>query len=490
MAKNEENQNMPTDLDYTAQFAKLAKRYLRPPGSTKNYDTVYRRFTKDDIVKLLQYPERHERELREASNYLYNISSHYHRLINYYSKMGTFNYYLSPLKINSNTKINRKSFENAFKKACDECERMNIRHEMLKIADSVFREEIFYGYEFESKDSYFIQKLNPDYCRIIAIEDGIYTFEFDFSFFNRRMELLEWYGSEFSKKYELYLSDKQHYRWQELSSKSSVCFKLNESSLAIIPPFAGTFPDIYDIADIKSLMKSKAEIENYKLITMKIPYENGSFKIPLPVAMNFFEQLADQIPEDIGFGMTPMELDQVDFENSGKSQDVDAVVQSENNFWAAAGTSNAILGNPDVTSSSALALSIETDAAIVYALMDQMARWINKKLKQLPGTYHFKLTFLHETIYNAQDIQKQLLSACQYSFPAKYAAAASFGITQSDFEGLLVLENIVMDLQNKMVPVTSTHTQSEDNTSESGRPKQDTVDTAGEQTEVDSENDR
>lgn len=472
------------------EFAKLAKRYLRPPGSTKNYNNVYQTFTKDDIITYLNQPEQYEQKLREASKFLYNTSSHYRRLINYYAKMGTFNYYLTPSKVYVASKINQKSFENAYRKALEQCELMNLRHEMMKIACVVFREDIFYGYEFSSKDSYFIQQLNPDYCRIAAVEDGVYTFEFDFTFFNSRQELLEYYGAEFKKKYELYRKDSQTCRWQELDTKSSVCFKLNEDMLAIIPPFAGTFPDIYDIADFKALKKARTETGNYKLITMKLPYENSSFKIPLPVALDFYEQLASQTPEGIGCSMLPMELDAIDFEKSGGTQDTDAVAQSENNFWAAAGTSNAILGNPDVTSSSAIELSIEADAAIVYSLMDQMARWINKKLKQLSGTYHFKLTFLHQTIYNAKKIQDQLVSAAQYSFPVKYAAAASYGVSQADFEGLLVLENQIMELHDKMIPVTSTHTQnSSESNAGAGRPKQETTDTAGEQTEVNSSND-
>ena len=491
MADKENNDTKQEDLDAFVRYAKLAKQYLRPPGSYRNYNKVYTKFNKDRILEILNQPELREDELREASIYLYNISSHYRRLINYYAKMGTYNWYLVPTKVYTSSKVNKKSFVTAYKKAVEQCELMNLRVECIKIAETCFLEDIFYGYEYETKDSYYIQKLPPKYCRIVAVEDGIYTFEFDFGYFDSRSELLDYYGTEFRMKYELYRTDKTKHRWQELNSKNSVCIKLNSSTMAIIPPFAGTFPDIYDIADYKELTKSKTETGNYKLINMKIPFENGNFKIPMPMATSFYEQIAPEIPESIGFSMSPMDMSVLNFEKSGSTQDTDAVVQSENNFWAAAGTSNAILGNPDVTSSSAIALSIEADAAIVYSLMDQIARWINKKLKQLPGTIHFKLNFLHQTIYNQKDVQNQLLTAAQYSFPVKCAAAAAFGISSSDFEGLLVLENQIMDLQEKMVPVASTHTQSSsDTTSSVGRPTQDTTDVSGEKTEVHESNDR
>lgn len=484
-----ESSNNPQSTDAYLEFAKLAKQYLRPPGTNQIKANTYQRFNKKQILNFLNHPQHHQKQLRDASIYLYNMSPHYRRLINYYSKMSTFDYFLSPTKTYSNVNINQKSFIKAYKNASEQCELMNLKHELIKIVNTCFLEDAFYGYEFQSKDSYFIQKLNPDYCRIVAIEDGIYTFEFNFSFFDTRPDMLECYGSEFKKKYELYQADRSGHKWQELNSKTAVCIKLNEDLPYSVPPFAGVFPDIFDISDYKQLMKQRTETGNYQLLTMKIPYENGDFKIPLPLATSFYDQIAPQIPSGIGWGLTPMDIDAVTFDQSGSTQDVDAVTQSQNRVWEAAGVSNAILGNPDVTSSSALTLSIETDAGLVYGLLRQIERWINKKLKQLTGVYHFKISFLNTTIYNRESRQKQLLSACQYSFPLRYATAASFGLSPADFEGMLVFENQMMNLQEQMTPVSSTHTQSAAN-SEAGRPKQETTDEAGEQTEVNSENDR
>lgn len=471
------------------EFAKLVKNYLRPPSSPRNYSTTYTRYSKSDILGLLNQPAYNEKPLRDASIYLYNMSSHYRRLISYFSKMPTYNYYLSPIKMDTETKKNTKSYKNCFKKAVDQVELMNIKHEVSKIATVCFREDVFYGYEYETKDSYYIKKLNPDYCRIVSVEDGCYTFEFNFGFFDSRSEMLPYYGSEFEQKYELYRQNPAEKRWQELNTKHEVCFKINEDLDYAIPPFAGTFPDIYDISDYKQLLKAKTEVENYKLVYLKIPYENGAFKLPLPLANSFYDQLAGQLPEGIGLGMSPMELDSVKFENSGSTQDTDAVARSEAAFWSASGASSAILGKDDITSSSALMLSIETDAGIIYTFLRQVERWINRKLKQLSGTYHFKLTFLDQHIFNRKEVQDQMLKACQYSFPMKYAAAAAFGLSPSDFNGTVVLENDMMQLHEHMIPVSSSYTQPS-NEENVGRPAQTTVDEAGEMTEERDANDR
>ena len=47
---------------------------------------------------------------------------------------------------------------------------MNLEHELSKVSLMCWLEDIFYGYEYRLKDSYFIQMLNPDYCQISSIE--------------------------------------------------------------------------------------------------------------------------------------------------------------------------------------------------------------------------------------------------------------------------------------------------------------------------------
>lgn len=467
------------------RFAKLSKAYLHPPGSYKTYGDYYTRYQKANITDMLNAPEKNERGLRKASMYLYDMSSHYRRLINYFAKLPTYDFYISPLKVSARGKLNQKSFINCYRKAVDQVELMNLSHEMMKIAITCFREDAFFGYEYSTKDSYFIQKLNADFCKLLAIEDGTYTFEFDFSYFDTRLELLEFYGTEFQNKYELYKNNRSNMRWQEIDSDKSICIKFNEDETHIIPPFAGTFPDIFDIADYKALMKAKTEQQNYKLLTMKIPFKNGRMEIPERLAISYYDQLAEELPERIGLALTPMDLDSVDFEKNAVS-DVDTVAQSENSFFRASGTSNLIMGNEKLTSSSALMLSIEADAALVYGLLRQMERWINRKLKRLTGTYHFKLTFLNTTIYNRDKVQQQLIQAAQYSFPVKFAAAASFGLTPSDVEGLIRLENEVIGLHDLMIPVASSHTQS--SSDEGGRPASDTVDESGEWTQENDSN--
>ena len=54
--------------------------------------------------------------------------------------------------------------------------------------------DVYYGYEIETNDSYFLKSLDPDYCRISGSDDGCIMFDFNFAYFKGREKLI--YGDE------------------------------------------------------------------------------------------------------------------------------------------------------------------------------------------------------------------------------------------------------------------------------------------------------
>ena len=137
---------------------------------------------------------------------------------------------------------------------------MNLEHELSKVSLMCWLEDTFYGYEYRLKDSYFIQMLNPDYCQISSIEDGVFNFQFDFSYFNTRKAELDRFDPEFKEKYEIYLSNRRNKRWQELDSNKTICIKINENFDYSVPPLSGILESLYDIEDFKQLKKARTEL--------------------------------------------------------------------------------------------------------------------------------------------------------------------------------------------------------------------------------------
>lgn len=155
---------------YKLDFSQLARLVISDLDARDKNNIFFKSFPKERVIEALQNPQKNEKTLRNLSNFLYIISPHYKRLCNYYAEMATLDWYIEPYKLNID-KVNIKQFKKAYNETLFELDNMNIKHEFFKVLQVVYREGIFYGYDYNTEDSYFIQKLDPDYCKISSVED-------------------------------------------------------------------------------------------------------------------------------------------------------------------------------------------------------------------------------------------------------------------------------------------------------------------------------
>ncbi|EOO11466.1 hypothetical protein [Bacillus cereus] len=463
---NEKNQRFSA-MDTTAiNFAKLVEQYIDINESSR---TKSLNFTKDDIRRWIENPDKNEDKLIEVSRYLYTFSSPYKRLIDYFSQLPLWTYVVEPYGIDVDKLDSQKEkIMKNYNKALRMLSNMNIRHEMAKIAKTCFREDVFYGYEHEIGDSYYIQKLNPKYCKIIAIEDGCYSFAFDFSYFDSRKKVIRLYPNEFREKYVAYTKDKKNLRWQKLDTYQTICIKANEDLEFVMPPFASTFESVYDIDVAKKLRDTKDELGNYKILVQKLPIRkdselNNDFAIDYDTMMLFHNQISQVVPEQVGVITTPMEVDEFKFDN--EKMDIDKVSKTETGFWNTSGVPQTLFGADKMTS-GALDKSVKTDEMIAFAFLRQVERWINRKLKN--RAKNMKITLLDITHYNKDDVFDKALMGGQYGMPLRNVIASTLGLNPSSLLTMAWLENEVLNLDEKLVPLISSHTQSANDASDKG----------------------
>lgn len=450
------------DVNQFNKYVKLGKVILRD----MNYDryssyvnAIYRKYDRETITSWMEKPETHVKELRNASIYLYEVSSHYRRLINYFAKLSTLSYVVLPYKMNMVKKPELDKIKRQYQKILHVLEVMNIRHELVKILTVCFREDVYYGYVYKTPDSYYIRQLDSDYCKITKIEDGCFLYQFDFTFFDRFPNMLESYGEEFETKYELYRLNKAP-RWQDLDPKREFCVKINEDIPFPMPPFIGVFYGIYDIDDYKSLKKSQTEIGNYKILGMEIPLDSeGNYQIDQDTALTYYRNLTNVLPENIGAFLTPMKVTDYEFEKSG-SVDDNKVNDAVQTFWDDAGVGSLLFSNAKQTSAT-LRLSIMADEQIVFAFMRQIERNINRLLKYETGD-KFKIQILDVTYFNQQEMYKTYLSGAQASLPMATMACSAMGLAQYDMMSMNYLENDVMGIFDNFLPLSTSYTQSGD----------------------------
>ena len=453
----------------SANFANLAKLIKRDLNENKQSTTFFNKnFNRDKVQEWLANPQKSEKNLRHLVRFLFVSSSHFRRAVLYFATLPMFKYTVEMYGCTDFDELDSKNVKKKFLEAVNYLDVMNIEHEFSKISLICWLEDTFFGYEYRLKDSYFIQPLDPDYCRISSIEDGVLNFQYDFSYFNSKEEELNRFGTEFKEKYDKYKNDK-NLRWQELDSDKSVCLKINENYDFSIPPLSGILTSLYDIEDFKQLKKAKTELENYLILGFGIPYRKDSsekenaFALSLDKALEFYEMAINQLPEQVGALLSPFDkIEAIRVDKNDKS--TNTVEEAEDAFYNDAGISKMLFNSS--ANGAALTKSIEIDESIIFKFIKQCERWINRKLKNFCKKILFKTYFLEMTYMSRDSYIKNLKEASMAGVPSKMRYAVAIGLSPSSILHNQYLESI-LDIPNSWTPLQLSYTQSGN---EGGRP--------------------
>lgn len=465
--------DLPTNMiGISNRFALLNKLITRDLNSYRTSPTFYL-YTKDEIQTYLANPYRYEKQLRHAVTYIYGASPHFRRLIQYFVGLSDLSYIVEPYRIDPR-KANPKTINNNYRKVLNMLSSMNIKTQLPKILTVCLREDVFYGTLWVTQDSITIQQLPSDYCAISSIEGNVPNVTFDFSYFDPRQDLLDNYPPEFRKKYEIYRNNIMS-RWIELDSPTSFAIKCNSDILDYaIPPFAGLLREIYELEDYTKLKLSKEALENYAMIAMKLPLEDGDWGLDLDKAKDFWRNLDSVLPEEVGSVLTPMELSKISFEKSNTG-DIDTVSDAEQHLFTAAGVSSLLFNNAKA-SANALLLSIKADQNITYGIVKSIGDAINRFIQAQNYGKNFKVNFLDVSCFNRGEVGDAYLKAASYGLPTICAYAASQGIGQAELDSMSFLEGTVLELPKMFKPIISSSQMSADSIEseqDAGRPEKD-----------------
>lgn len=440
-------------LEFAKKITEQTQTIHDPSGKTsRRKQKTYSGFTKEGIEGYLQSPSANEKNLRDASIYMYQTNTRYRNLLNYYANIPSYAYTIAPVGFGK-SKPKVANFKKQYLSICALLESFGLKKMGREVILTGIREGAFYGCIWGANgDSFILQKLNPDYCQIISKTDGgVFQFTYDMSQI-RAVDLDTYYPPEFREMYDAYVADGN--RYQKVPSSISVCFKADPTIEEYsIPIFAGVLPTLFQIKNIEELSESAAELSNYKLIAAKIPTDPSS-GLPLvsyQTAMQYYSHISNNVGDRVGVAMTPFELKDYSFEQSGTTAQIDRVSRASENFFSAAGTTALLHGAPNSTS-GVTKLSIKVDEALSMGFVYQFECIINKFLKTLGGTIKFKIHFLDLTCFNREDKIAELKGALAYGV-GKLDYIAAVGVPQYDIEGKNYIEEDVLQLDKILVPI-------------------------------------
>lgn len=464
---------------------------------TKTETRTYSTYSRDTLRTYLKSPKAYESQLRNLSRYLYRLCYEYKRICTFYAKMicgDAFNIIplIDPTQDNNPDDVLSKYYETLIR-----WQRMDFKNELTKLLLTAWREDTVYAYVYDDSDqeggTCFFHILDGDYCRISSIEEGVFRFAFDFSYFRSHKTELEYWDSEFQSKYNAYDKDTS-LRWQELDPERQICLKVNSDDPTMdYPPFASLFSKIINLLDLDEIQNVKDELSAYKLLVARLKPLNGTdtpddFEVDIKTALKYYKRLEESLPPFVNSIVSPLPIETVEFKNLNTTEDTDMLSSAMSNIFKAVG--GVILDN-DKTGSTIFEAQICADMEIAQAtLLPQIQRWVNLYFNYMIGEDHSVIRYIDGVCpYTRKAKRKELLESAQNGMPTKLEISILDGKSPLETISQLYLENDVLGLADKFIPLSTSYTQTGNSVSGTdpiigGRPESDASDltTAGSET--------
>ena len=467
-----------------AKFAAV-KDVLQLIDLTSSKTQSYTVYSKDNLRTYLQNPstEANQKNLRNLSEFLYTVSHVYRRLVlNKANQFDAKSYIVYP-KLNDNGDVEESSYQN-YIKTSNYVQGMHLDTQVRKCLIKAWLDDVVYGFCYgePENDNFFIHILNPDYCKISSVDyySGKINFAFNFSFFDGSNSFyLDVYDPIFNKMYNSYKSDSK-LRWQELPPEKTFCLKINEENLDYpIPPFSGMFNSLIDLVDLSQIQAVKDELSAYKLIWAKIPTIPGSkevddFAVDLELANQFYQKLQGIIPDGIALGLSPLDLNDINFE-ANAAEDTNVVNKAYQNLIEANG--DIVLNSNKITNSESFKRAMMVESATAMSVVHQFNTFVNFYIKNSLGIEDVIVEFSDVSKYFKDDKIDQLLKLGGYGVPIKNQLISLLGISPAQARSLEYLEDKIGLAKTKWVsPLVSSNVQSgniDNGDGSDGRPKKD-----------------
>lgn len=426
--------------------------------------TSTRRFTiynKEKLRKMLKDPKRNEIQLRSLSIFLYRLCYPYRRLIWYQATMMDLNAVSVIPFIDITKENNQKKIIKNYYKTANKLQQMALDQCMLPMLLTAWREDTAFGYIYDDGRDFFIHMLDGKYCQISAIDRGVLRYAFDFTYFDDFPDDLEYWDSEFEKKYKKYKQNKAP-RWQELDYKREICLKVNIDDLTLsYPPYAPMFEAMIDLVDLQGAQAVKDEASDYKLLVARLETMTGTkepddFQVDPDTALKYYELFEQSLPDGVSAAISPLPIEPIEFD-ADDTAGVDAISNSTKNLFKTSGGSQ-ILYN-DNTGTTITTAQILSDSKIALAaLLPQVQTWCNCYMADTIGKDHGHIKYIECTPYTRAEKKKELLQSGQSGLPVKLSIAALDGYTPMEALSLLFIENDCLVLHDKMVPLSTSWT--------------------------------
>lgn len=412
------------------------------------------------LKKWIENPQYFEKELRDVSSYLESSVMQYFRSVAHFASILSFKYQLIPEYAPPEGRGKRKTYDNCKARSNEWLRKFRPVEQFQNVMFHTMLDGGAYYYVREDDNYIELQEMPRDYCKITGRVPALgYTYAFNLVYFAKYTNELAWYAPEFQfwwediiKEYKDYLSINV---WKPMPPEKSIIFKFQDYNATMRPPLSGVFKDAVEIQDYKDILKSKIELDTWKIIMMEIPKDkDGKPIVDARTAADFNAMVQAQLPMGVKSATTLMKSEAINFEQAQSQNNI--IGMGEQNFWGSVGVAGNQFGG-ETNSGNALKYSNLADYNFVKHMYKQFERFVNFHLKQLKGEYSFRVKFSGCSYFDEEE-KKQSLSFAQ-SGGAPEFMYAMHGYEPYEVESMLA-DSFTSDIRKYTVPIQTAATMS------------------------------
>lgn len=465
------------------RFEKASEAIRQMRDVSKNTNKSIITFSKEKLRSYFQNIGANEANLRNLSWYLYYRSQIYARIVNFYATM----FCLDCREIHPNYDLlknaDTKKMLKSYKETIDWMDLLNMKGQMYAPLISCFVQDVFYGIHITDETGTFIFEIPADYARISGkYMTGDLAFAMDATYLRSHQELLEFMPEPFEQIWRDYQSTGE--KWQFIPDEMSLCLKwrIEDISTILAPliPMANSLINLSELEDIQAIAQ---EQEIYKMLWYEMTTIDGTKNVddwkvdPSLVATYMQKLINDALPPYITAAIVPGELHEVSFDNDQASDTTKVAKATEAVLNTAGGAE--VLNGATINNTYAFKMAaIQNTNFALSSLLPQINGFTKRKLSYLCSN-PANVNYFFVSPYTKEDFKENLLKLGQNGFAVRLALGTLCGFSENATLSLIHFENEVLGLQDLMIPLSTSYTQSGNGyTSEVGQgaPKKDVGD--------------
>lgn len=399
------------------------------------------------------------------SEHYYQTNGYYQQFIDYYATLLKYAGILIP---NANGKsLSTSHISKRYNSAMDYVEKMNLPVWLERCARRALIYGVYYGLRVDTgKNSFGVIDLPVQYCKTdFRDSDGNDIIQFDVRYFSTilnekaKKEILNLFPKEVKTEYAKYKDGKikgiNDY-WVVIPVDFGVCFTMFDGR----PNLLKILPAILDYEESVELEHEKDISSIEKIIVQKIPHLNdGRLVFEPDEAAEMHDGSVQMLKTAKTVRVLTTYADVDSISSNPNTADIDEkLTRIEQNIYAQAGVSGQIFAP---NGSSSLPTALNNDLAKMMHLANKFSLFITHLINSLFGNSNisFKYSILPISYYNASDVIEDSYKLVNSGYSFLIPALAQ-GLNQRDLLGVKDLENDLLKLNEKLIPLKTAYTSS------------------------------